>query len=895
MKRTLVGLMLGMMLSVGAHAEAGETPKELEARWTELDGAVGRSQQAGKLTEAGEAARQALAIARRLHPKDDHITVVRSLHHLASVHRHQARYADAETASREALAMTRRLYGAQDHALLAASLDDLAAVLRLEGKATEAEKLQLESLAMYRRLYPRQDHAVLARGLNNLALVLKDQFKYPQAEALFREAWAMGRRLYPVQDHPDLATTLASLANLLHAQGRSADAEKLQREALAMRRRLYARQDHPDLAASLTNLAGQLQDRGEYAQAEAMYGETLAMLRRLYPRNDHPDLAGSLLRLAELRYAQQQYAQAEGPFREALAMHRAMARAYAATRSEGETLTLAAIHPAARDAFLSSARAARAAAASIYAELWSDKAALSRVHEQRGLAVRAAATDARVAALLARLTAERHRRADLILAVAPADQAVATERDTALARCAEQIEALGRELRPLLPAAPRADKLAAAGPADLQRALPEGAAVVDYLRWALHEYDLQRPGRAGVKWSHRYLAFVLTRDKVAWLDLGDAVPIEQAINAWRAAITAGKDIDAELPGKVRALVWAKVRAELPAHIKQLYVCPDLALCRVPWAALPGDRPGTVLLEEYAIATIPHAPFLLDRLWPRDAPPKRPTDVLTVGGVAYGDVPGQQSGWPALPGAAAEAQGVRAAAGKKDLVCRTLEKEAASCAAVLAALPQARHAHLATHGFFADAFFRKAFRIDPRLFAISIRGERIGAGATNPMVLTGLVFAGANQPQTPGRGLLTGEALVDLDLSGLELAVLSACETGLGDVAGGEGTFSLQRAFHLAGTRDVITSLWKVPDRPTAAIMGLFYRNLWDKQIPPAEALRQAQLEVYRHPERIAVLAANFRGNFAVVPGVAETAVPPAPDGKAHPRLWAAFTLSGPGR
>src|SRR5436305_2537110 len=120
-------------------------------------------------------------------------------------------------------------------------------------------------------------------------------------------------------------------------------------------------------------------------------------------------------------------------------------------------------------------------------------------------------------------------------------------------------------------------------------------------------------------------------------------------------------------------------------------------------------------------------------------------------------------------------------------------------------------------------------------------------------MTGLVFAGANNPKTPGRGIVTGEALIDLDLSGLELAVLSACETGLGDVAGGEGTFGLQRAFHLAGTRDVVASLWKVPDRTTAALMHLFYRNLWEKEMPPVEALRQAQLEIYRHSEKIVEL------------------------------------------
>ena len=162
-------------------------------------------------------------------------------------------------------------------------------------------------------------------------------------------------------------------------------------------------------------------------------------------------------------------------------------------------------------------------------------------------------------------------------------------------------------------------------------------------------------------------------------------------------------------------------------------------------------------------------------------------------------------------------------------------------------------------------------------------------------MTGLVFAGANNPKTPGRGILTGEQLIDLDLSGLELAVLSACETGLGDVAGGEGSFGLQRAFHYAGTTNVVCSLWKVPDESTAALMGLFYKNLWEKNLSPMESLRQAQLEIYKNPGKIGELAKGFRGKFEEVSGKGDVEIKPGKDSKAHPLLWAAFTLSGLGR
>jgi CHAT domain-containing protein/tetratricopeptide (TPR) repeat protein len=909
----------------------------------------------GKYADAETVSREALAMYRRLYPKGDRPYLAGSLNNLANVLRKQGKYADAEALYREALEIDRHLNPKQDHPDLANSLNNLAVVLGDQGKHADAEKILREALEMKRRLYPRQDHPDLALSLNNLAVVLQNQEKRADAETFSREALEMNRRLYGKQDHPDLAMSLNKLANVLWAQGKSADAETLYREALEMNRRLYGKQDHPDLPATLSNLALVLRDQGKYADAETFSREALEMCRRLYPQQDHPhlalslntlavvleeqgkyadaetfhrealamvrrlhgkqnhpDLALSLTNLAGVLWFQGKYADAEPLLREALAVYRALGEACAGGGSEGDALTLASTYPLARDVFLSNARAMQAEPAGVYAEVWASKATLTRVYERRALAARAAATDPKAAALLDQLTRSRRRRADLLLAAKPTDPVTRKQRDEDLAGYARQIEALDRELRPLLPTVARAGKLAQAAPAELQKVLPADAAVVDFLRWTLFEQDPDVPGKKGMRRTARYLAFVLTRDKVAWLDLGPAAPLRAAVAAWREAITSGKEVPPALPARVRDLVWAKVRKELPAPVKVVYLCPDLALCRVPWAALPGDRPGTVLLEEYALATIPHAVFLLDKLWPPDAVRKRPADLLAVGGVAYdADLPtagkavgnrgapllkpGQKPQWDALPGAAAEAQGVRGAAKKKDLACRTIEGETATTAAVLAALPQAGVAHLATHGFFADASFRSAFQVDPKLFERTRRGERVGAGALSPMVMTGLVFAGANQPNTPGRGILTGEALVGLDLSGLELAVLSACETGLGDVAGGEGTFGLQRALHLAGTRDVVASLWKVPDRPTAALMALFYRNLWDKDMAPVEALRQAQLEVYRHPEKIPELAEGFRGKFVEVPGTEETPGKAGPEGKAHPRLWAAFTLSGPGR
>ena len=128
-------------------------------------------------------------------------------------------------------------------------------------------------------------------------------------------------------------------------------------------------------------------------------------------------------------------------------------------------------------------------------------------------------------------------------------------------------------------------------------------------------------------------------------------------------------------------------------------------------------------------------------------------------------------------------------------------------------------------------------------------------------------------------------------------MLSACDTGRGpfNVAGGEGVYALPRAFHLAGCPNVVASLWKVDDDATAALMGVFYRHLWVDKLPPLEALRRAQLYLYRHPSAIPALAKRRGEQFAEVDLPKETVKPGEPAKHAPTSQWAAFVLSGTGR
>ena len=146
-------------------------------------------------------------------------------------------------------------------------------------------------------------------------------------------------------------------------------------------------------------------------------------------------------------------------------------------------------------------------------------------------------------------------------------------------------------------------------------------------------------------------------------------------------------------------------------------------------------------------------------------------------------------------------------------------------------------------------------------------------------------------RTDARGLpvgsdsyLTAEEVMGLDLSQTELVVLSACQTGTGKVRNGKGVFSLQRAFHVGGSRTVVATLWSIPDQPTQVLMERFYTNMWQKKMGKFDALKEAQQWMLR----------EGRSHPGVRRGLdlEEVPLPGKKDGRLPPYSWAGFVLSG---
>jgi CHAT domain-containing protein/tetratricopeptide (TPR) repeat protein len=796
-----------------------------------------------------------------------------------------------------------------------------------------------------------EEHPSYAASLNNLAELYSSMGEYAKAEPLHIAARDIWKRVLG-EEHPAYATSLDNLAGLYQSMGEYAKAEPLFVEARDIRKRVLG-EEHPDYATSLNNLAVLYKSRGEYVKAETLMVEARSIDKRMLGE-EHPHYALSLRNLAGLYQSIGEYAKAEPLVEQSFEVLLKLAAITLPSLSEAQAMAWLAKHRPRLDFVLSNARALGSKRPrEVYRSVWRARSLVWRLLGTRRLPANASDEVRRVYAELQRV---RKQLAQLTLAVPPA--AELEQYRKRLAEFNDQKETLEKRLAAV--SAPSAHDMAVrdAEVNDLMDALPTGVVVVDIVQTRIwrrvpkdeSEKPDTEPNSATKSYElvaqAEYEAFVLTRTddagvsvpqqswNVQWVHLGPIPPIDEAIEQWRAAIRNGggppstasnladsaKGSSSSAPSRrLRKLVWDKIEPHLGGR-KTIVVIPDGRLTALPWAALPGKKPGSYLIEEFAIATAAFGQQLYGLL---RRPPVQSEGLVLAGGIDYQHAPlagvptkaesapklaanfrkavraGERLDWSDLPGTATEAQRVGELFRKhRNRKPDQFTGDAAGELPLAAAMGRARYVHLATHGFFAAPDSTEVFRQDPRrqqLFATETTSRLRSASLAgrNPLLLSGVVLAGANLgPKkdalglpTGEDGILTAEEVVGLDLSNTEMVVLSACETGLGDVAGGEGVFGLQRAFHIAGAHTVVASLWNVDDQATQELMTHFYRNMWEKDMGKLQALRQAQLAMLNRSSESS--RSGDRGPGAIVPQPSDTT-----RARARPELWAAWVLSG---
>lgn len=832
----------------------------------------------------------------------DHPETAWSLRNLATLLWETGDYAGARPLFERALAIQEKLLG-PDHFEVGWSLVNFGILLKDTGDYATAKTAFDRALVIYEKHEKfGPNGSAVAIVCNNLVEVLLLTRDYKGARHYADRALAIGEKRYG-PEHPFVGAVQANLAEILTDTGDYAGAKLLYERAMAVLEKTIG-PEHPDMAAFLTSFGDWHRYTGDYLAAKSLYERALTIGEKaLGP--DHPNLAKSLSGLAELLAQTGETAVAVESALRVEKIGRERLQLTSRTLAEREALLYASARTSGLDLALTLAAESPTSPPGLRQSVW-DALIRSRALVLDEMAARhravSTAEEPEISRLAKELTSARERLAKLVVSGPRNDPPERYrslldrgrhEKEQAERALAEKSVTFRQELN--------RNQL---GLQEVGAALPPGSALVGFTRFGHHELTQKRPGGKPSEPVPAYIAFVLRsgESEPAIVRLGPAVKIDNLVSRWReqmgqeatAAGRSSKQPEAAYR-KVAAELRGKVWDPLTPHLrgaKRVFVVPDGALHLVNLAVLPVGN------ASYIIETGPLIHYLsAERDLVANATQRKNEGLLALGAPAFDETKlfaalapqtkKPESGQPVqlaalhtfrgnrpacgefqslrfepLPASAREAEEIVALWKRKSSPTQReagqlrgavqapdvlfLNGPEASEAAFKLRAPGKRVLHLATHGFFLGE--RCASALEP---AVSTGSEKQPASVTgeNPLVLSGLALAGANHRQAAGPdeedGVLTAEEIAAMDLGGVEWAVLSACDTGVGEIKASEGVFGLRRAFQIAGARTVIMSLWPVEDKAARQWMTMLYERRFVRGLNTAASVREASLQILR--------------------------------------------------
>lgn len=809
----------------------------------------------GEYAKARPLYEQAAAIKERQLPPD-HQDVALGWNNLGLLCLVQGDYWRAEAALMKALPIYERQLG-KESPEMGGLLNNFGLLYKTMGNFSKAEPLYRRSLALKEKQWGPV-HTDVAIALNNLGLLFMAEKKYDEAEvSLLRAAQIREKLLGP--EHIDLATTLSNIGVVYE---KKKDLEKAETFVLRAKA-IYEKQlppDHPFIATCFGRLGGLAISRRKFAEAEPLLLRALASRKAVFGPN-HPDYGEALFGLSRLArlmgdipkavsYAEQGNVTIEQDYLRNLVGGSEQQKVLYLKRSEALvdmviSLNLGAApnDPSATSAALTAVLLRKGRALDMMSRSI-DSLRERSTPEDRALLDSLSAAQTRLANLSLRNPGPKELQKYR-------DQMAALEKE--VSEIQERISARSGELKT------RTQPVTLDA---VRRAIPEDAVLVEFSAYSPFDAQTNTNG------SPRYSAFVLTRDGgPKSVDLGEAAVIHAAIEKFRKGFTiadaeAGKDarpaareLDRLIMEPVRKLVGERVN---------LLLSPDGVLNLVPFAALV-DEQNRYLVERFRMTYLSSGRDLLrfqTRSESRNSPMVFADPDFGKDPKAGQHLPGFLAGVPIsrLPETAAEAESI-----KRIFPDSKVLRGAAATETAIKATRHPRFLHIATHGFFlpdvADApggaNLTRSITHGPE------NDEITWLSVNNPLVQSGLILAGVNLQRANQKddGIFTALEAAGLDLFGTELVVLSACDSGVGEIRAGDGVYGLRRALVLAGSESQLMSLWTVSDRGTKELMTDYYRRLKAGEGRSA-ALRGVQLAMLKNPRRV------------------------------HPYFWASFIQSG---
>lgn len=778
------------------------------------------------------------------------------LYNFGYLYNTMGQYAKALPMYQHALAIIEKTLG-RDNEFYAKILDNLAELYQSLGQYTRAEVLGKEALRINEKAVGKTNIGY-ARNLANLASLYMRMGRHQKAIPLLRQALQIVKDNFGV-NHQDYASALHSLGNMYTRLGVHKKAAPLLDSAQQIRKNTLST-EHPDYAASINSLAELYVKTGRFGDALILNQQALEIIKKAFG-GLHRDYAGTLIDMGLVHHLQGENRKAIDFLSQAQQIRLQNISANFTTLSEYEKLKLFLTETSKFHLLPSVLLASKEKKPAALNQLYASELLLKGMvlHDQQ--AVLSTFRKSPDSVMLQKfeqwqvLTRILGQQALLSLKKRRHDvdslQNIATSLEQDLSR-SSFVFRQQQQVNQSVTAATIAQKL------------PAGEAAIEFIRFRLYGKQKQN--------SVMYAALiVLPGDTtVRFIPLFEEKNLLRLLKTPSGANTGVSTLyPPEKPAGSGSALYNLIWKPLEEYVKGMhtvYYAPAGLLHRIAFHALQRNA-KELLVDRYRLhqllstVEIALSPQPLRRpssasLWgdvEYDASPRRRAPAAGAGAVrgadrSFGLYANSNRGytgrvaWRPLP------------ATKKEIACigksLTDARVNASTVSGAGATEEAFRSldgkspqllHLATHGFFLPVAETKG---EANTFTVQ----------QNPLFRSGLVLAGGNRvwsgkPALPGRedGILTAYDISQMDLSNTELVVLSACETALGDLQGYEGVIGLQRAFKLAGVRQLILSLWRVPDKETAELMVLFYRN-WLSGQSPREAFRQAQLNLRKkHP------------------------------------------------
>ncbi|MBK9641623.1 MAG: CHAT domain-containing protein [Saprospiraceae bacterium] len=812
-----------------------------------------------------------LAAREKLFGKN-HQEYAKSLKNLGGLYQAMGDYKKAESYFLEGIAIEAKVLG-KEHPTYANSLTGLAIVYFYLGNYTKAESLYLEGIHIMKNVSGKQD-IFLANSLKNLANLYCKTQSFDKAEPLHIEAKEIIEKVKG-KEGPDYANSLEALANLYVSAGKYEKAEQALIESIAILDEAIAKKNYfysgnvnmlSLYANSMKILADLYLKTGSLAKAEPLLIKSKSIEEKVKGK-DHPDYTITSIYLSNLYEAQNRFDMSESLLTEVQGLSQKRLINSTSFLSELELAEyVISSQEIGNDLFGKlTARNINGSELGILPSLAFDQSlfykgfvlnAAERLNLPSLIQPESAELAGNLKSYRRQLAAEYAKPLDQRNDISELE-AKANSAEKELARSAKGYADASRQVKWQ----------------DVKAVLKPSEAAIEFVHF---KFSFQEKSDSTM---YAALLFISGDKQPKFIPLFEEKSLDSLlnskserkadyVNSLYTLVDRGAVAVEAHKKSLYEILWKPLEKEL-THVNTIYFSPSGLLHRLNLDAIPFSETET-LADRYNLIELNSTRQLVIPTQIKNAN----NDAVLYGGIQYEqdsmfqsneplmasrsrgelsfsnvDTTLRGGSWNYLAGTEREVNAIEKIM-QTSGVQTNLKKGYAATEDSFKNIgvdnsPSPRILHIATHGYFFN---------DPKNTAekskVGSQAESVFKMSDHPMLRSGLIMSGGNvawqgKPTLEGRedGVLTAYEISQMNLSNTELVVLSACETGLGDIQGNEGVYGLQRAFKIAGAKHIIMSLWQVPDKQTSLLMTTFYKKWLENKMTIPDAFHAAQKEL----------------------------------------------------